>query len=73
MGSRIANKQDISTRNDQMDYDIFDNDRMESKAGEPFSRTVKEKSQHYKVPPRKNSVNQTPKLVGVSKLVKFQA
>lgn len=56
-------KQDSGTRNEQVD--------IESKNQEDFSQTLKNKSGNFKTPARNNSINQTPKLIGLSKLVKF--
>lgn len=68
MVSRIKNKQDISTRNDQIDHEAIDSDQIESRVGQ-FSRTIKDKPSSSKKPARNDSLNQTPKLLGLSKLV----
>lgn len=36
-----------------------------------FSKTIKENTAQYKTPARNGSINQTPKLIGLSKLVCF--
>lgn len=51
---------DNSTRNDG-------NEAEDSQS--EFSKTIKNKTGKFKTPARNNSINQTPKLIGLSKLV----
>ena len=62
-GLSYHKKNDNSTRNDQVDSDDF--------PSEGFSKTIKDKTGKFKTPARNNSINQTPKLIGLSKLVSF--
>lgn len=68
-GFTYKNKQDISTRNDHIDAKDTEKDLIEYTGERKFSKTIKEKSGKYKTPNRNDSINQTPKLVGLSKLV----
>lgn len=54
-------KNDSSTRNDQID--------MENENQDAFSNSLKNKTGKFKTPARNSSINQTPKLIGLSKLV----
>jgi hypothetical protein len=60
-GLAYHRKQDISTRNDVQESD--------GTAKDTFSKTIKDKSASFKTPARNSLINQTPKLVGVTKLV----
>jgi len=62
-GLAYHRKQDNSTRNDIQDSD--------GTAKDTFSKTVKDKSASFKTPARNSLINQTPKLVGVTKLVRL--
>jgi hypothetical protein len=58
-------RQDISTRNDQMDPEGAELDQLGHRHEETFTRTIKPQ-----VAVRNNSINNTPKLIGLSKLVR---
>ena len=61
-GLSYHKKHDSSTRNEFADS--------EKPSKEAFSKTIiKDKNSNIKTPARNNSINQTPKLVGLSKLV----
>ena len=60
-GLSYHKNQDSSTRNDQMDSESTQNDGI--------SNAIKNKTAKFKTPARNNSINQTPKLIGLSKLV----
>ena len=62
-GLSYHKKNDNSTRNDNSDS--------EGTQKEVFSESIKSKTGKYKTPARNNSVNQKPKLVGLTKMVCF--
>jgi hypothetical protein len=63
-GLSYHKKNDNSTRNEPLDSDSTNKDI--------FSESLKNKTGKFKTPARNNSVNQTPKLIGLSKLVSAQ-
>jgi hypothetical protein len=69
--SLLKNKQDLSTRNDPMDPETSEVEEFRHRKEQIFSKTIKENTAHYKTPARNGSVNQTPKLIGLSKLVRL--
>lgn len=69
MEGHFINKQDTSTRNEHVDKTPTDKGPLEYKGTDKFSRTIKEKGTSHASVSREDSTNQTPKLVGLTKLV----
>jgi len=62
-GLSYHKKNESNTRNDQVESEGINK--------EDLSKTIKNNAGKYKTPARNNSINQTPKLIGLSKLVRL--